>query len=97
MTSQPNDGIHIEGLGGHDYLVSVRRGDAHADFQLHADLRDLGVEPQDADQDRSVREAVAVLAERQPVADLPAVVDLADLAEHIPDFRAALGDRLGRR
>ena len=97
MTATPKDAIRIEAVGGHDYLVSIRRNADTADFQLHADLRALGVPPERAGDEASVREAVTVLAERQPVADLPAIVDLADIAELFPGFREELNRRLGRR
>ncbi|QMU77393.1 hypothetical protein GXW83_18505 [Streptacidiphilus sp. PB12-B1b] len=90
------DAVEVVALDGHDYTVRFTREGDSARFQLRADPEALDQLPQGVDETATVREAVLVLAERQRVADLPKTVDLSDLFALYPDFREALGYRLGR-
>ena len=90
-----SDPLQLESLGDYEYMVRFTRENDSASFQLRATPEALGQLPAGVDEARAVREAVMVLAERQPVADLPPVVDLVDVVAKFPDFREALGYRLG--
>ncbi|PZH16000.1 hypothetical protein C1I97_07230 [Streptomyces sp. NTH33] len=78
--------FQIEPMGDHDYLVHVRYsgGVIESRFQASPAVVDE-LDAAEADEQRVIEETALYLAERQPVMDLPPMVDLDDVA-------AAYGD-----
>ncbi|GAB2798043.1 hypothetical protein GCM10027073_32630 [Streptomyces chlorus] len=78
--------FQIEPMGEHDYLVRVRYsgGVIESRFQASPAVVDE-LDAAEADEQRVIEETALYLAERQPVIDLPPMVDLDDVA-------AAYGD-----
>jgi hypothetical protein len=86
---------HVESLGDHDYLVRVREGEAIVEIRVHANpavVRRIAV---DVDETRIVEATVAYLVQRQLADDLPANLDLDDVAAaydgYIDDIQMQLG------
>jgi hypothetical protein len=94
MTKQPLD---IEALGDHDYLAYVGLDDDSVTLRVRADpavvSRIAGV---DADETRVIAAAIAYLTERQRADDLPADIDLQDVATFYGDFIERLQKQLQR-
>ncbi|WP_316528416.1 hypothetical protein [Kitasatospora brasiliensis] len=88
--------VHVESLGDHEYLVRVRKGAEEATTRLQAGEGALDqLDLPGADEVRVVQETMAFLAERQPVIDIPPMIDLDDLAAaygdlYIEDLRRRL-------
>ncbi|MFE4517313.1 hypothetical protein ACFRMQ_24320 [Kitasatospora sp. NPDC056783] len=74
--------IQVEPLGDHEHLVRVREGAAEAETRIRVTDGILDL-PQiaDADETRIIHETVVFLVERQPVIDIPPMIDLDDLAD----------------
>ncbi|MFE6870116.1 hypothetical protein ACFVFS_26615 [Kitasatospora sp. NPDC057692] len=74
--------IQVEPLGDHEHLVRVREGAAEAETRIRVTDGVLDL-PQltGADETRIVHETMAFLVERQPVIDIPPMIDLDDLAD----------------
>ncbi|MFB7469856.1 hypothetical protein [Kitasatospora sp. NPDC056184] len=87
--------IQVEPLGDHEHLVRVREGAAEAETRIRVTDGVLGL-PQitGADETRIVHETMAFLVERQPVIDIPPMIDLDDLADA---YGTPYLDDLGRR
>ncbi|MER6304156.1 hypothetical protein ABT247_32050 [Kitasatospora sp. NPDC001539] len=89
--------IQIEPLGDHEYLVSFpAAGEAvRSRFQAtEATVDQLRLSR--TDEERIVAETAAFLAERQSTADLPPMIDLADVAAaYGDDYLEEVGRRLG--
>ncbi|RAG83352.1 hypothetical protein DN069_22810 [Streptacidiphilus pinicola] len=78
--------IRIESLGDHEYLVRFPSGSETVESLMRAtpDTVDhIGVPG--TDERRIVAETAAFLAERQPVIDIPPMIDLDDLEAHYGD------------
>lgn len=91
--------IRVEPLGDHEHLVRVREGAAEAETRIRATDGVLDL-PQitGADETRIVHETVAFLVERQPVIDIPPMIDLDDLADaYGSPYVDFLSDRLSAR
>ncbi|MFF0294592.1 hypothetical protein ACFYS8_35430 [Kitasatospora sp. NPDC004615] len=90
--------IRVEFLGDREYLVRVEEGAAQASTQIRVTdtvLERTGLP--EADERRVVHETVAFLIERQPVIDIPPMIDLDDLADAYGDsYLEELERRLGR-
>ncbi|BAJ26037.1 MULTISPECIES: hypothetical protein [Kitasatospora] len=87
--------IRVEPLGDREYLVEVEDGSVGAATRIRVTdgvLEHPGLAG--GDEGRIVRETVAFLAERQPVIDIPPMIDLDDLADAYGD---AYLDELVRR
>ncbi|MCQ4083951.1 hypothetical protein NGB36_26035 [Streptomyces sp. RB6PN25] len=90
--------LHIEPLGDHEYLLRARetRGTVVSRFQANPSvLEELHVP--EAEEQRVVNETAAFLAERQPLIDLPQMVDLEDVAAAYSDYVDVLSRRLTDR
>ncbi|MFE1318276.1 hypothetical protein [Kitasatospora phosalacinea] len=87
--------IRVEPLGDREYLVRVADGPVEAATQVRVTdgvLERPGLAG--GDEERIVRETVAFLVARQPVIDIPPMIDLDDLADAYGD---AYLDDLARR
>ncbi|RKE16937.1 hypothetical protein [Streptomyces sp. TLI_171] len=74
--------IRVESLGDREYLVRVEEETTEASTRVR--VTDAVVERPGvgaAEESRIVRETVAFLIERQPVIDIPPMIDLDDLAD----------------
>ncbi|GAA1113027.1 MULTISPECIES: hypothetical protein [Kitasatospora] len=91
--------IGIEPLGDHEYLVRFPTPDDAVLSRIRASestVDQLHLAP--TDEERIVAETAVFLAERQPTADLPPMIDLADVADaYGDDYLRELGRRLGAR
>jgi hypothetical protein len=90
--------LEIEPLGDHDYLVRLGSAPSRVESRFRADpgvLENLGAGPDD--ERRVVAATADFLAERQDTADLPAMIDLFDVASAYEDFTDELRRRLGDR
>jgi hypothetical protein len=93
------EGIRIESLGDHEYLVRFAHGADEITSRFQASeavvehLRSPG-----ADEERIVVETAGFLAERQPVIDIPPMIDLDDVSAAYGDaYLGELSRRLGPR
>ncbi|MEV7216558.1 hypothetical protein AB0O31_26135 [Kitasatospora cineracea] len=90
--------IRVEPLGDREYLVRVEDGRVEAATQVRVTdgvLEQPGLDG--SDEQRIVHETVAFLIERQPVIDIPPMIDLDDLADAYGDaYLEELARRLGR-
>lgn len=87
--------FQVRPLGDHEYLVLVTSATGTAESQLRADpevLDDLGVDG--GDEELVVRETAAFLARHQSVIDLPAMIDLQDVAAAYDTYYDELRERL---
>lgn len=74
--------IRVEALGDREYLVRVEDGPVEVSTRVRVTdgvLERPGLP--EAEEGRIVRETVAFLVERQPVIDIPPMIDLDDLAD----------------
>ncbi|KDN88137.1 hypothetical protein [Kitasatospora cheerisanensis] len=89
--------IRVEPLGDREYLVRVEEGAAKVSTRVRVTdtvLDRTGLP--EAEESRVVHETVAILIERQPVIDVPPMIDLDDLADAYGDsYLEELGRRLG--
>lgn len=76
MADQP----HVKALGGHNYLIHVREGEDLIEIRLHASPGVVGRLPAGTDENRVVEATAAYLIQRQRADDLPANLDLEDVA-----------------
>ncbi|MFJ9447559.1 hypothetical protein ACIRRH_37825 [Kitasatospora sp. NPDC101235] len=74
--------IQVEPLGDHEHLVRVREGATEVETRIRVTDGVLDL-PRitGADEATIVHETVAFLVERQPVIDVPPMIDLDDLAD----------------
>ncbi|MEU5547078.1 hypothetical protein AB0G85_32585 [Streptomyces sioyaensis] len=78
--------FEIEPLGDHDYLVRARYSGGVIESRFRASPAVIDeLDAAKADEQRVIEETALYLAERQPVMDLPPMVDL-------DDVEAAYGD-----
>ncbi|MFC5673687.1 hypothetical protein [Streptomyces incanus] len=78
--------FQIEPMGDHDYLVRARYSGGVIESRFQASPAVVGeLDAAEADEQQVIEETALYLAERQPVMDLPPLVDLDDVA-------AAYGD-----
>lgn len=81
-----SDPFQIEPLGDHDYLVHARYSSGVIESRFRASSAVIDeLDAAEADEQRIIEETALYLAERQPVIDLPPMVDL-------DDVEAAYGD-----
>jgi hypothetical protein len=77
----------VQSLGDHEYLVAMRSGERAAESRFRAGpaiLDALGAG--NADEERVVRETAAFLLRHQPLTDLPALIDLEDVAAAYDEY-----------
>ncbi len=89
--------FQIEPLGEHAYLVRGREGAETLESRFRVDedlLSRLGVSA--AEEVRVVAETAMFLAERQPLGDIPSLVDLEDVAARYEEYLPSLSRRMGR-
>lgn len=90
-----NNQLHIEPLGGHDYLVRVREGEEGVEILIQASpdvVQRLGL---GGVAEGLIVEATAeFLIERQFAADLPQALDLEDVAAAYDNYVSELELRL---
>lgn len=93
MTTQ----LHIEPLGGHDYLVRVREGEEQVDILIQASP-DVAQRPQFGGlaEARIVEATAEFLIERQFAADLPQALDLDDVVAAYDNYLSELELRLSQ-
>jgi hypothetical protein len=92
------DQPHVEALGDHNYLIRVCTGDETVEIRVHATpevVASIGVD--DTDENRIIEATAAYLIQRQRADDLPAELDLDDVAAayngYITDMARLLGGR----
>lgn len=87
--------FQIESLGDHDYIVRAQHKTGVTESRVQADpsVIDRLDLPMEKEQ-RVVEETAAFLAERQPVVDLPQLIDLEDVAAAYDDYLDELSRRL---
>jgi hypothetical protein len=93
MTKQ----LHVEPLGGHDYLVRVREGEEGVAILVQASP-DVVQRPGfgGLTEARIVEATVEFLIERQFAADLPQALDLDDVAAAYDNYLSELELRLSQ-
>jgi hypothetical protein len=89
---------HVEALGDHNYLIRVREGEDTIEIRVHASPGVVQrITVVDADENRIIEATAAYLIQRQRADDLPATLDLDDVAAaydgYIDDISAQLGHR----
>ena len=92
------DQPHVEALGDHNYLIRVCTGDETVEVRVYATpevVARIGVD--DTDESRIVEATAAYLIQRQRADDLPAALDLDDVAaaygDYITDMTSLRGGR----
>ncbi|MBO1414562.1 hypothetical protein [Streptomyces sp. FH025] len=87
--------FEVEPLGDHEYLLRARVGEEVVESRFRASetvAEQLHVES--TDERRVVEETAEFLAERQPLVDLPPMVDLDDVVACYDDYLDQLEQRL---
>ncbi|MFD2417063.1 hypothetical protein [Amycolatopsis pigmentata] len=88
--------FRIEVVTDHEYVLHAVAGAETVETWFHLEpevLRELGVG--EADEAKVVARTVDFMAERQSVADFPALVHLEDLIATYADYPEQIRDRLG--
>ena len=89
---------HIEALGEHNYLIRVRADEQTVEVRVHASpevVARIGVD--DTEENRIVEATAAYLIQRQRADDLPATLDLDDVAAAYSDYITDMSSLLGGR
>lgn len=94
MSGQPV----VQSLGEHDYLVQVREGEDLVEIRVHATLAVVArIAVSGADEDWIIEATAAYVVARQRADDLPATLDLDDVAAAydgcVEDLRGQLDTR----
>jgi hypothetical protein len=87
--------IEVEALGDHDYLVRVRHsaGVAESRFRVTPDVL-AKIDASEDDGQRVVEQSAVLLLAHQPAIDLPAMVDLDDMAAAFDDYLPRLREHI---
>jgi hypothetical protein len=90
-----DDQARIEAIGGHHYAITLREDEELVQLNLYADPATVALVATDHfDERRLVEETLRYLARRQRADELPAALDLADVAAGydtwMEDMRAQL-------
>lgn len=80
------DGPQVEALGDHTYVVRVLEGDDTIEIRVHSSPAVLDQLPVDTDEKRLVEATAVYLIQRQRADDLPATLDLDDVAAAYDDY-----------
>ena len=88
----------VQSLGEHDYLVQVREGEDLVEIRVHATPAVVArIAASETDEDWIIEATAAYLIARQRADDLPATLDLDDVAAaydgYIDDLRGQLDTR----
>jgi len=87
----------VETLGDHAYVVRVSEGDETVEIRLRATPGVVGrIGGLETDELRIVEATAAYLIARQRADDLPASLDLDDVAAAYPDYVDTISAQLGR-
>ena len=89
--------MQVHALGEHDYLIQVTEGEEQVEIRIRAStdvVRQLALP--EVDEPRIVAATAAFLIERQLAADLPATLDLDDVAAGYDNYLSELELRLTR-
>ena len=87
----------VESIGERAFLVRLDEGADRVEIVLHLDAATMAaVAPAGIDERRVARETMAFLTERQRADDLPARLDLADVAAAYDDWVGEMRTRLSR-
>lgn len=90
--------IQIEPLGDGDYLIRARYADGVIESRFRTSQEVLEMLAVDETREAEVvEESAAFLTERQPVIDLPPMVDLDDVAVAYDDYAQEITRRLAAR
>jgi len=87
--------VDIESCGDHSYLVHIREGEETLLIEIRASagvIGQLGVA--ESDEPRVVAATTDFLIEHQLAVDLPALIELDDVAAGYDNYLSELGDRL---
>jgi hypothetical protein len=92
-----NNQFVMEPVGEHAFLIRFGQGADVIEIVLHLDPATMAtVAPDDIDERRVSQETLAFLTERQRADDLPASLDLADVAAAYDDWVDQMRTRLER-
>jgi hypothetical protein len=86
MSEEPD----ITAQGNHEYLITWQSEEETTESWVHITpglLEELGVR---TDEEQVVRRTAAFLADRQDAADMPAIIELEDVAASYDDYLAQL-------
>lgn len=88
----------VQPLGAHNYRVRVREGEGLIEIRVHATAAVVArIAVLDTDEDWIIEPTAAYLIARQRADDLPATLDLDDVAaaydDYVEDLRRQLGTR----
>jgi Holliday junction resolvase-like predicted endonuclease len=94
MADQPQ----VEALGDHDYLILVRQGEDIVEVRVHATPAVINrITSVETDETRIIEATAAYLIARQRADDLPAVLDLDDVAAAYEGYIDDISRQLGAR
>lgn len=85
------DRPQVEDLGQHNYLVRVIEGEDTIEIRVHVSRETVARMPADADERRVVEVTAAFLFSHQRADDLPATLDLDDVAAAYDDYFTEIG------
>jgi histidine ammonia-lyase len=88
----------VQSLGEHDYLVQVREGEDLIEIRVHATPAVVArIAASETDEDWIIEATAAYLIARQRADDLPATLDLDDVAAAYDDYIVELRGQLDTR
>jgi hypothetical protein len=94
MADQP----HVEALGDHNYLIRVHEGEDTIEISVHASPDVVArIAVVDTDENRIIEATAAYLLQRQRADDLPATLDLDDVAAAYDGYIDDISSQLDRR
>ena len=85
---------YVEALGEHNYLLRVLEGEETIEIRIFASPTILALLPAGTDEGRVVEATAAYLMHRQLAVDLPASLELDDVAAAYDDYLSEIGSRL---
>jgi hypothetical protein len=88
---------YVQALGEHNYLLRVVEGEDAIEIRIYASPTIVGLLPPGTDETHVVEATAAYLMHRQLAVDLPASLDLDDVAAAYDDYLTDLGSRLHLR
>ena len=92
------DNPHVEALGDHHYLIHVRQGEDIVEVRVHATPAVVArIASVETDETRIIEATAAYLIARQRADDLPAVLDLDDVAAAYEGYVDDISRELGAR
>lgn len=85
---------YVEALGEHHFLLRVLEGEEAIEIRIFASPAILDLLPAGTDERRLIEATTAYLIQRQLAVDLPASLDLDDVAAAYDDYLTEMGVRL---